>query len=161
MMYNSIEGATDNFETEYNYLPYAEAAYPAGDTVLYWAGGLGGTFRVYLGVLMGLENSVNFKQIKFLELQAAEGSGETVEPGPSGWRNGVVIEGSEATLYNDIGMTYAARVDHDLDGQIADPRLGWPTSNPMVTGKKIVLYTKPIPSWGAPYTDLITNLPDL
>ena len=158
MMYNSIERATDNFETEYNYLPYCLAAYPTSDTVLYWADGLGGQFSVYLGVLMGLENTKNFKQIKFLEIDAAEGSGATVEPGPSGWKNGVVIEGTQATLYNDIGMTYAARVDHDGDGEIADPRLGWPTTNPMVIGKKIVLYTMPRPSWTPPWTDLVTNI---
>ena len=87
MFYTSIERAVDNFETEYNYLPYAQAAYPAADSIY---NHIGSTMDILTGILMGLESTKNFKQIKFLELKDAEGSGPHAAPGPAGYRDGVV-----------------------------------------------------------------------
>jgi prepilin-type N-terminal cleavage/methylation domain-containing protein len=156
MMYTSIERAVDNFETEYNYMPHCEAAYPAGDSQYYW---LNSQSSQFLGILMGLESSKNFKKIKFLEIDEAEGSGpgSTTDKGPHGYRNGVKISGVYATLYSPYGMHYAFRLDLNGDGEIANCRIGWNggVTDPMVTGKKIALHTVSGSIWAKDY--FVTN----
>ena len=151
MMYNSIEIAVENFETEYNYLPYAQAAYPAADSIY---NHIGSTMDILTGMLMGLESTKNFKQIKFLELKDAEGSGPHAAPGPAGYRDGVVdMNDGTARLYNSNGLIYAARIDHNLDGEIAHPFGG-----EVINGYKIVLYS-PLSAWALPYSDWIASFP--
>jgi prepilin-type N-terminal cleavage/methylation domain-containing protein len=156
MMFTSIERAVENFEAEYNYMPYAGTAYPAGDEQYYWAGGLSSKF---LGIVMGLESSVNFKQIAILELKEAEGSGpgSTSSSGPHGYYDGVKIEGVNATLYSKYGMHYAYRVDHNGDEEIANCRIGWNggVTNPMVIGKRIALHTVSGTVWAK--ANFVTN----
>ena len=150
MMFTSMERAVDNFETEYNYLPYYEAQYPEGDTAYYW---LNSGISKFFGILMGLESTKNFKRIKFLDLPEAEGTGPggTTGKGPYGYFDGVVIAGENATLYSPSGMSYAARIDFDLNGEIANPHIGWPTTTPMVTGYRVVFYTVVGTTWGKDY----------
>ena len=150
-----MEQAVDNFETEYNYLPYEQAAYPADDSVYNWINS-GGISR-FLGILMGLESTKNFKQIKFLELPEAKGNGPggTTASGPHGYYDGVVINGAIATLYSPSGMSYAVRIDHNLNGEVANPHIGWPTSTPMQTGHRAIFYTVEGTTWDKAY--FITN----
>ena len=164
MTMNAIEQAVDNFGTEYNYLPYATAAYPSGGQLLsgegvwLWVPNYGGELEDILGLLMGLgNNTVNFKKIKFLELEEAEGSGPHAAPGPAGYRNGVVINeaAGTATLYNSFGMHYAVRVDYDLDGTIENPF----DASEQIPGKKLLFYSPLKTVWAAPFDDgsWITN----
>ena len=159
MTMNSIEQAVDNFETEYNYLPYVGAAYPTGDHAYWWGASTGGLMSEFLGILMGLESTKNFKRIEFLELPEAKGSGpgNDTSLGPHGFTNGVVVNGNKATLYNHVGMPYVARLDLNNDGKIANPRIpgGWPTTSPMVTGHRVLLNTSSESAWSLP--DYWTN----
>jgi prepilin-type N-terminal cleavage/methylation domain-containing protein len=163
MFFTSIERAVDNFETEYNYLPYTTAAYPsgsqliAGEGVWYWAAAYGGESRDILGILMGFgNNTCNFKSIAFLdEVREAEGNGPHAAPGPSGYSNGIVINESAgtATLYNSMGMHYAFRVDYDMDGTIENPF----DSTDQISGKRFIWYTPEQASWGAPWKTSFPN----
>jgi prepilin-type N-terminal cleavage/methylation domain-containing protein len=163
MFFASIERAVDNFETEYNYLPYATAAYPAGSQLIsgegvwYWAAAYGGETEDILGMLMGFGNNTsNFKSIAFLEgVPEAEGNGPHAAPGPSGYRNGIVINESAgtATLYNSYGMHYAFRVDYDMDGTIENPF----DNTDQISGKRFIWYTPEQASWGAPWRTSFPN----
>ena len=157
MMINSIERSVDDFETEYNYLPYVGSAYPNADNQYYW---LSDHNAIFLGILMGLENSCNFKKIKFLELKDAKGTGPAAAPGPAGYTDGVVIDGTKATLYNGLGMHYVYRLDHDLNGEIADARIpGFPTNAQMVSGYKILIHTCGSTTWSKPDFVVSFDLP--
>jgi prepilin-type N-terminal cleavage/methylation domain-containing protein len=140
MMYSSIERATDDFETEYNYLPYVENTYPVNSPSSYYWGDP--SFPRFIGILMGLENTKNFKTIKFLEVEEAVGSGSTAGPGPCGYKNGVVISGESAILFSQYGMHFAAKLDHEMDGDVFCNTL-----NETVTGKKIIFWTPGEPLW--------------
>ena len=157
MMYASIERAVENFETEYNYLPYAGASYPAADVTIYW---LNSQISEFFGILMGLESSKNFKRIKFLELPEAEGSGPggSTARGPYGYYDGVVTSGELATLYSPSGMSYAARIDHDLDGEILCNTLQNNSNyDANVSGKKIIFWTPGAAVWDNTRDDWITS----
>ena len=156
MLLGSIERAVDNFETEYNYLPYAGAAYPTGDSVYYF----NGTIAPFVGVLMGLENSINFKKIAFLEIQEAKGSSSGGSSwGPYGYKDGVVNNGDgTADLYSPWGMKYAVRLDHDMDGEVNRPLV--PSSSGMkLYGYKIAIYTPGSSNSADPKDTWITNFP--
>ena len=158
MLMDSIERAADNFETEYNYLPYAMADYPTGTTLVngegtwFWVSSRGGTMEDILGLLMGLgNNTCNFKNIVFLEgIPEAEGSGPHAAPGPAGYSNGVVINeaAGTATLYNSFGMHYACKVDYDRDGTIENPL----NSSEIISGHTLLFYS-PLKPWAAPFDD--------
>jgi prepilin-type N-terminal cleavage/methylation domain-containing protein len=139
LMLVSIERAVDNFETEYNYLPFLESSYPSEETSYYWTNN--GIFSIsrFLGILMGLEDTLNFKQIAFLELPEAEGNGpgSSNSKGPHGFKNGVVIDGELAVFYSHYGFLIAARLDYDQNNEIYCNTL-----TETVTGnKKILLWT--------------------
>jgi prepilin-type N-terminal cleavage/methylation domain-containing protein len=149
MMFTSIERAVDDFETEYNHLPYAGSSYPTADATHYWDNPVLGKI---FGVLMGLESSQNFKKIEFLEIQLAEGSGPAAAPGPAGYKNGVVVDGDTATLYGPHGVHYAGCLDHDMDGDTYCNTL--PET---VIGKKIIFWTPNFPAWNKTKPDWIKS----
>ena len=149
MFYTSIERAVDNFETEYNYLPYVGATYPNAEGTYWWQAP---QLAEFFGILLGLESDKNFKKIGFLEMKEAEGSGSLVGPGPSGYKDGFVISGETATLFNKHGMHYNARLDHDLDGSIFCNTL-----DETVTGKTIIFWTPDEPVWNRTRPDWITS----
>ena len=164
MLMNSIVMAVDNFESEYNYLPYATANYPdgasfAGEGVWHYTyPQFGGYTEDVLGILMGFGNAANtcnFKNIAFLDgVTEAKGSGPHGTPGPAGYVNGIVIDESAgtATLYGPTGIQVVFRVDYDRDGTIENP---FDTSI-QISGRSILYYTPEGNAWGAPW---ITNFP--
>ena len=151
MFYASIERAVDNFESEYNHLPYSGSSYPTEDNTLFWANPL---LSQVFGVLLGVESTQNFKKIEFLEPVLAEGSGPAAAPGPAGYKNGFVIDESAGTavLYNAYGIHYAGCIDHDLDGETYCNTL--PET---VTGKKIILWTPNFAAWDKTNPDWIKS----
>jgi prepilin-type N-terminal cleavage/methylation domain-containing protein len=155
MVFIGIEKAVDNFETEYNYLPCV-GAYPNADGFYVWA--IANSDAVFMGVLMGLENTVNFKQIKFFEPKEASGSGLLTGAGDtSGYRDGVVDNGDgTAHLFNSIGMKYCYFIDHDLDGNITNLINGNTYS-----GYKVLIATCVTGIWdGNPLSNFLFNHPD-
>jgi prepilin-type N-terminal cleavage/methylation domain-containing protein len=161
IMMNAIERAVDNFETEYNYLPYVGATYPAttadiqnGDAVTWGGNPWGGRTEItaLMTILVGLESTINFKQIKFLECQEAKESGATYEDGLHDNGNNTV------TLYDSYGYDYVfAKLDYNRDGVISQPiAASDPTKN--IRGKKIVLLSQgPDGAWGGPYTNPLND----
>ena len=122
----SLDRAVDNFETEYNYLPYVGAAYPGADSAYY-----SGSDSDFLGVLMGLGGEANFKGITFFECEEAKGSPP---------KSGVVDNGDgSATLYNAGGWELWYRLDHNMDGEIAHPCYSGSTGT-MLIGFKLAVY---------------------
>jgi prepilin-type N-terminal cleavage/methylation domain-containing protein len=131
MLFASIERAVDNFETEYNYLPYSGGVYPNADA------SQGGTLKdanvdSFISVLVGLgDNTGNFKKIKFLEYKEPEGSA-------GNYKDGLLITGVSATLYDPWGYTLRRMaVDYDMDGNVYNP-FTW--ALPYVEGKKVLFY---------------------
>ncbi len=117
----AFESAVNNFEAEYNYLPYGgggnspteDEAVRSDDDVV--------------AVLAGAEDVLNFKQIRFFEV------GE-----PKGNKDGMTVDfnGGTATLYDPWGETYYIVMDYDLDGEIENPI---DTGN--VITKKVAIYS--------------------
>ena len=139
LILNSMERAVGDFETEYNYLPYLESNYPSNEDSYYWTNTPELSISRFFGILMGLEDTSNFKQIAFLELPEAEGSGpgDSNKKGPHGFYNGVVIDGELAVFYSHYGFLIAARLDFNQDNEIYCNTL-----TETVTGnKKILLWT--------------------
>jgi prepilin-type N-terminal cleavage/methylation domain-containing protein len=117
MMWSSLERAVDNFETEYNYLPYPGTAYPANEADL--GGAQITSFTTVLAGGYSATNTANFKGITFLE--SGEPKGE-----PGNYTSGFLITGSgltkTATLYTPWGGEYGnIRLDYNMDGLILHP----------------------------------------
>ena len=135
MAFASIERAADNFVTEYNYLPYVEAAYPPADN---WYRDTTGTIDQTTTLLAGIGNTCNFKKINFLEISEPKG-------GPGNYSGGLLVTGTAAIYYDPWGKKIQRmRFDHDQDGEIVAP---WGTSvSPeyWIKGRNVIFY-----SWGA------------
>jgi hypothetical protein len=102
--------AVENFETEYNYLPYV-GAYPANpDTPI---DGAGGGATAFFTILVGGESTVNFKSIKFLEAREAKPLG-------AGYANGLhTAANGNTSYYTPHGTEYfRMQLDYDNDGEI-------------------------------------------
>ena len=144
MMYNALNQAVDNFETEYNYLPYAEAAYPpGGNTGASWYRSSAGLATPLTSALAGVGNNCNFKKIKFFEWDEPEGDA------PGNYKDGLFVDtaGGTATLYTPWGGewdTYA--LDHDMDGQIA---YGLGAGTQAMKGKIIIWDRGEDEAWGS------------
>jgi prepilin-type N-terminal cleavage/methylation domain-containing protein len=110
MLINSLEGAIDNFVTEYNYLPYWQAVYPSGVD----AGSYDDNGHKIITVLMGLGNTCNFKGIQFF----------TTSKEAKDNKNGIVISGTDAYLYDRWGNAYGFRMDYNQAGVIPSPYSG-------------------------------------
>ncbi|MFK7909850.1 MAG: prepilin-type N-terminal cleavage/methylation domain-containing protein [Akkermansiaceae bacterium] len=103
----AFEVAVNNFESEYNFLPYSGSA-PNADTEIR-------SNTDIMSVLAGLEDEVNFKKIKFFELGEPKGSSE------ASYKDGMHVSGNSAKLYDPWGEPYYLELDYDYDGQIKNP----------------------------------------
>jgi prepilin-type N-terminal cleavage/methylation domain-containing protein len=111
MILSSLVRAVDNFETEYNYLPYIGGNYGADEILRV----NNGDVTDITSALAGTENVINFKQIVFLECKEAEGSAGS-------YHNGMVIDGIEAKLYLPHGGEFdRLYFDYNGDGNIVYP----------------------------------------
>ena len=125
LILTAMERAVDNFETEYNYLPYIGAAYPGGDAE---KGDCITATDDFITVLAGVgSNTPNFKSIRFFECQEPSG-------GPGNYKNGLLINGASAELYLPWGTPLdQIWVDYDLDGSITHPYWwGGPPTNAQI-----------------------------
>ena len=150
MTYVALGNAIGNFETEYNYLPYIGAAYPTADANYYTLNTVN-TFDQFLGILMGIGNTSNFKGIKFFSTSEAEGSAPN-------HKNGIVDNGDgTVTLYTPWGGgSHGCRLDLNVDGVVRHPFKS-AGNNLSVT---YCLYNPgPKNVWAAPFDDWITDFP--
>jgi prepilin-type N-terminal cleavage/methylation domain-containing protein len=115
MMWSSLERAVDNFETEYNYLPYVGATYPDDDFMLK---GEDGDMTTLISALAGVGNNCNFKRIVFFEHKEPKG-------GPGSYTDGLLVTDTTATLYRpwlfpDGSPSEYRRmlIDYNLDGEV-------------------------------------------
>ena len=109
MTFTSFDRAMENFETEYNYLPYT-GAYPAADVYFNSEALFSGLLRE----LTGQTSNSNFKQIKFFEGPEAKASG-------SSYSNGLGPDGDE--WYSSWGTKFfRMKIDYDGDGILSIPR---------------------------------------
>ncbi len=107
----AFEVAVNQFENDYNYLPYGGEGNPpttdsepplrSDDDVV--------------AVLAGREDQINYKKIKFFETGEATGSND------DNYKDGMHIDGSTAKLYDPWGETYYIVFDYDRDGEIENP----------------------------------------
>lgn len=105
----AFETAVNNFESEYNYLPFDGGGNaPSSDEDIRSDDGV-------MAVLAGVEDDINFKKIKFFELGEPNGSS------PSNYKDGMKITGSTASLYDPWGETYYITLDYDLNGEVDHP----------------------------------------
>lgn len=105
---SAFENAVENFEREYNYLPYGGGGNsPTTDEELRSdaAGGL-------VAVLAGADDDLNFKKIKFFDTDEATANRDGMD---------VDFTAGTATLYDPWGETYFIIVDYDLDDRVEDP----------------------------------------
>ncbi len=123
----AFEVAVDNFESEYNYLPFGGGggSMPSSD-----ATNLRSDDRL-VAVLAGREDVINSKQIRFFDQPKPKGNKE------SNYKDGMHVSGSDAKLYDPWGETYYISMDYDLDGEIANPYGG---SDP-ISGKKVLIWS--------------------
>jgi prepilin-type N-terminal cleavage/methylation domain-containing protein len=73
MDFQAITRAVDNFELEYNYLPAAGGPLYGGDEI--YNGETTNDVTDFITILVGAENTVNFKSIRFLECREAKPEG--------------------------------------------------------------------------------------
>jgi len=118
----SFEVAVDAFENEYNYLPYSGTA-PTDDTKLRSDENDG-----LVAVLAGLEDVVNFKQIKYIKYPAAKSK-----------RDGMTIRGNKAALYDPWGEFYYIIMDYDRDEELENPFESGSANN--IRGKNVLIYS--------------------
>ena len=93
--FTSVERAVNNFETEYNYLPYIGTSYPSE---VDWLKAENGDVTQLMTVLVAPEDAVstameaNFKRIRFLEAPEPKGT-------PGKYTSGLLVTNTTATLY--------------------------------------------------------------
>ena len=125
----ALERAVDNFETEYNYLPYVSGAtLKDGDEIL----DSDAERTAFTTILAGGESIVNFKKIKFFSCQEATG-------GPGNYVNGMVINADDTvSFYTPWGRQITIiLIDTDMDEMMYTP---W-------YGGQLTLSTKRIRIW--------------
>jgi prepilin-type N-terminal cleavage/methylation domain-containing protein len=118
----SLGNAVDRFESEYSYLPYdPTGGAPAIDEKIE-------TDSELMTVLAGVEEDVNFKQIKFFTMGSPKGS-------DSNPIDGMLLTDTSAKLYDAWGKPYYMILDYDLDGKILSPE------GEDVSGKLALVYS--------------------
>ncbi|BDS06280.1 hypothetical protein NT6N_13200 [Oceaniferula spumae] len=125
-----FETAVNNFENEYNYLPFGSGSVPDQDN---------DPIRSdddVVAVLAGVEkggDKQNFKNIRFFELGEPKGGSE------ASYTDGMKVDKANGTakIYDPWGETYYIVFDYDLDGQIEHPF----DSTKEVGGKKAIMYS--------------------
>lgn len=137
----SLESAVDRFESDYNYLPFEGGTAPDEDTPTATPITSDGEL---MAVLAGVEEDVNFRGVKYFTTGEPSGS-------DGKYKDGMVIEGKTAKLYDVWGKAYYMLLDYDLDGEIAHPFESGDENN--VFGKKVLIFStgpeKKVPSSGA------------
>jgi len=104
----AFAGAVDGFESEYSYLPFGgDGSAPTHDNEAPIRSDDG-----LVAVLAGLEEDLNFKQVRFFETAEAKGN-----------KDGMVVDKSTQTakLYDPWGELYYILMDYDLDGVVDHP----------------------------------------
>ena len=105
MLVTSMDRAVDNFETEYNYLPYFASSYPTADSNYKDSTG---DVSKFFTELAGLTTISNFKQIKFLEGSA-----------PKSGSAGIEVTATSAKIIDPWGNEFQRlRVDYDHSGTV-------------------------------------------
>lgn len=124
----SFEVAVNNFENEYNYLPYS-----GGGTAPSEDDDAIRSDEDIVAVLAGVEEDLNFKQIRFFETGAPKGNSD------ANYKDGMKLDkaGGTAKLYDAWGETYYISMDYDLDGELDDPFGGVDK----ITGKKCLIFS--------------------
>lgn len=115
--------AIEQFENDYNFLPYSGSA-PNSDETVRTDGG-------FMNVICGLEDEINYKQTKFFSYNDAKG-------GPGSYTDGLSLKGGKAELFDPWGQRYYVVLDYDLDGEIKNPM----KLSDTVNGKLSVVYSK-------------------
>lgn len=122
----AFEVAVNNFESEYNYLPFGGGGNaPSADSKDERSD------DAVVAVLAGREEDINFKKIKFFEQGAPKGSND------ASYKDGMHISGTSATLYDPWGEKYYISIDYDLDGELDNPF----KSGETVNGKKCIVWS--------------------
>jgi len=125
----SIESAVDRFENDYSYLPFEGTDSPTEDTPAATPIRSDGDL---MAVLAGVEETVNYKKIKFFTLDAPKG----VE---GSYKDGMIIKDKTAKLYDVWGERYYFMLDYDLDGEIENPFKSGDKNN--IFSKKILVFS--------------------
>lgn len=127
----AVENAVDRFEDDYSYMPYDPSeAVPDGDTP---ASTPIRSDSDLMSVLVGVEDVVNYKKIKYFSLSEAKGTSE------DNYKDGLAISGTTAKLYDAWGEAYYMLLDYDLDGTIENPFEAG--SDNAVHGKKLLIFS--------------------
>jgi len=109
-----FETAVDGFENEYNYLPYGSADYPTTEDEL-----SDNHNDVLIACLAGVNEDLNFKGNKYLELDEPSGSSDAT------YKDGMHVDraGGTAALYDPWGDRYHIVLDYiqDPDDGIEHP----------------------------------------
>ncbi|MGB0776039.1 MAG: type II secretion system protein [Akkermansiaceae bacterium] len=123
----SVETAINNFESEYDYLPYGSGTIPTSDDSVR-------TDDDVIAVLCGVEDQINFKEIKFFELAAAKGDTAAT------YSDGLVLDkgAGTAALYDPWGELYYLVIDYDQDGEIDHP---FDAGADPINGKKALIHS--------------------
>lgn len=121
----AFEVAVDNFESEYNYLPFGGGSAPSRDETDLRSD------DALVAVLAGREDVINFKQIRFFDQPKPKGTKE------SNYKDGMHVSGKNAKLYDPWGETYYISMDYDMDGELADPYGG---ADP-ISGRKVLIWS--------------------
>lgn len=126
----NFETAVNNFENEYNYLPFNGGSPPSTD---------GSPIRSdtdVVSVLAGAEDTngsgaQNFKGIRFFELGEPKGNSDAT------YKDGMKITGNTAKFWDPWGELYYMVFDYDLDGKIENPI----DTSKDIGGKKVIVYS--------------------
>ena len=116
MMWSSLERAVDNFETEYNHMPYVGNVYPDADFLFKEENG---DITKFTSILAGVGTNCNFKKIKFFEYKEPKG-------GPGSYKDGLLVNNTQATLYKPWLVDNAPAeyrrtlLDNNMDGEVAN-----------------------------------------
>ena len=155
MMLSSYQKAVDNFQTEYNYLPYNGSQYPNNEDMLWDTRGDIEAITIALVAPENAPANCNFKKIRFFEYREPDG-------GPGTYKNGLLITDTTAKLYRPWyyadGTPSEFRrlvLDYNGDGRV----WGWPmAAGTSYAGNLYFFDWGPDNNWGT-YDDNISNLP--
>lgn len=117
----AFEVAVNNFENEYNYLPYDGGGNAPDSDLLEQQSNDG-----LMSILAGREDQINFKQIKFFQ-----------QPNAKAKKDGMLITGNNVELFDPWGQKYYVSMDYDLDDELPDPFGGSD-----IQGKKVLIWSK-------------------
>lgn len=109
MVFNGFDRAIENFQTEYNYVPYFTAAYPTTDVYYNTLA----DFSNFVKELTGETANSNFKKIVFFDGPEASGGGGS-------YKNGLGPD--RDTIYSPYNTEfYRLKLDYDGDGILKVP----------------------------------------